>query len=74
MVKMKNIVISTCVCPKCNGEMFVPRKLNKTRNKGHLKKLWCPFCKKIRNMMEFRETKEYAKNMLGELLYEEEWI
>ena len=37
-------------CPDCSKEMYAPKRGGKRTTPGHLKRLWCPFCKKIQNM------------------------
>ena len=32
-------------CMKCSGEMSVPRQEGRKRGVGHVKDLWCPYCK-----------------------------
>lgn len=67
-MKRKTYNISTCICPDCGNQMYVPRKAGQTRNKGHQKNLWCPYCKEIKTMREYREVKDAWKNMVGEML------
>lgn len=32
-------------CMKCSGEMSIPRQEGRKRGVGHVKDLWCPYCK-----------------------------
>ncbi|MGI6501640.1 MAG: hypothetical protein ACOX1S_12380 [Anaerostipes sp.] len=43
----------------------IPRKKNQSREKGYIKNIWCPFCKKVEAMKEYRSF-EAEKNGLGE--------
>ena len=47
--------VSKLICPECGKAMFVPRKNGRKREIGHIKDVWCPFCKKIQKMTEVRE-------------------
>ena len=55
MKRRSTYSISTCVCPNCNNKMYVPRSNGMTKNKGHQKHMWCPFCKETKPMREIRE-------------------
>lgn len=68
MKKGKKYSISLCVCPQCGKEMYVPRSCGDMRNKGHLKDLWCPFCKSVLSMREYRNGKDWWKNLAGEIV------
>ena len=59
--------ISTFVCPDCGTEMPIPRWLGRRREKGHIKDLYCPKCKKIQKFKEFN-NKECYKTLDGELI------
>lgn len=49
-------------CSECgNRGIPVMRKSNKRREKGHLKKLWCCYCKKETNHVEI--TNNYTFEM-----------
>ena len=50
-----HIVIHACQCPNCGRYMFVPRRKNKLRERGHRKRLYCPYCKRVTNMYEESE-------------------
>ena len=56
MPKNKEITISDFYCVKCgNKGIPIPRKLNSTREPGHLKKLYCLYCKDTVNHVECRD-------------------
>lgn len=63
----RNINISNLICPDCKNTFPIPRINGNSRNKGHIKTIWCPFCKKERNMIEYRIGDIY-KNYFGELI------
>lgn len=46
--------ISQCVCPDCNNIFPIPRRKNRRREKQHIKDLWCPYCKEVKKMVEYR--------------------
>ena len=50
----KSFTISKFECPDCENEMYVSRQLSKQREDGHIKDLWCPYCKEIKKMKEIK--------------------
>ena len=44
------IVYYRCNC--CNGEVTVPRQKGRRRGEGHIKDLWCPYCKAAEKFVE----------------------
>lgn len=52
--RKKHIPISYFHCPDCGNIMPLPR-VHKQREKGHIKDLFCPYCKDMRKMIEQRE-------------------
>lgn len=51
--------MSVLVCPDCNGKFPIWRRKSSTREKGHLKFIWCPFCKEVKNCTEIRSQDEF---------------
>lgn len=50
-----NFVISEMYCCKCgNKGLTIPRKSNKYKEPGHLKKIYCIYCKCEWNHVEIR--------------------
>ena len=48
-------MISDTYCTQCGKKNIpIPRKRNKSREAGHLKKMWCIHCQKTTNMVEIR--------------------
>lgn len=46
-------------CPKCGQKMMdLQRGTNKTKEKHHRKRLWCPWCKEETNSVECRNDNE----------------
>lgn len=68
-MKRCQFTISQCICPDCKNKFPIPRKISKQREKGHLKDIWCPFCKETKTMLEIRESDTYL-NSIGEDLRE----
>lgn len=50
-----NYTISECICPTCGGKFPIPRRDDRQREKGHHKRIFCPYCQKVTNMLEVRE-------------------
>ncbi|MFV0363527.1 MAG: hypothetical protein ACK5LL_10650 [Suipraeoptans sp.] len=51
---IRNIIISYMHCPDCKGVFPIPRRAGGQREKGHIKDLWCPFCKCKKKFIEQR--------------------
>ena len=52
MSRKAEFVVSYLVCPECEGRVTVPRKKKRLRERDHVKTMWCPFCKKMRDFVE----------------------
>ena len=48
--------VHALVCPDCANKMYVPRKLSRLREEGHIKTMWCPYCKAQK---QFEETRYF---------------
>ena len=46
--------ISRFICPECNNIIPLPRR--KCKEKGHKKKIYCPYCKMEQNFKEIKEN------------------
>lgn len=52
---MLNITMSDMYCTNCGKKNIpVPRKKGKEREPGHLKKMYCIYCKREVNMVEIK--------------------
>ena len=61
MARMQAITSSRFFCTKCGNEGIpIYRKQGKIREAGHLKKLYCMFCKEEVNHAEIREIGGYT--------------
>lgn len=40
-------MLSWMECPACHQVTPIQRKRGKTKRRGHVKTMWCPFCKKV---------------------------
>lgn len=58
---------SDLICPECGRQFPIPRRLSQSRKKGHIKTVWCPYCKKMENMTEIR-WQDVVRTMSGEML------
>ena len=66
--KNKRVVTSSFICPDCNKAiLMLPRNHNR-REKGHIKDLFCPWCKIVQKCMEVRDDETY-KTMSGEIIF-----
>lgn len=66
MAKIKKIHISDMYCTSC-GKKGIPvaRTMGQTREAGHLKKLYCIFCKKDTNHAEVRQYGKYTVDIFN---------
>lgn len=55
MKQLRNYTISRCVCSECGLIFPIPRMKNATREKGHIKSIWCPMCKQKQKFYEIRD-------------------
>lgn len=53
-MKKQKMVISSLKCQECGTILTVPRKRARQRESGHIKHMFCPFCK---NIKAFEENK-----------------
>ena len=67
MARRKYKVTSLFVCPDCGTEIPLPRLHCAQRKKGHIKDLYCPVCKDIKEFREYK-YKEFYKNLDGEII------
>lgn len=61
--RTSNFFVSEFYCTKCGKRGFdVPRKAGSQREAGHLKKLYCIYCKNDCNFAEVRPFGDYGVN------------
>jgi len=53
MRKRTNMFTSYLTCNKCGKQFPIMRSKGYKREKGHIKDLWCPFCKTESKFKEF---------------------
>ena len=62
-MKAHKYFISQFFCTECGREGIpLPRPESKKRESGHLKTLYCSFCKKETNFVEVREHSSYTSS------------
>ena len=59
--------ISNFKCPECGNYIPLPRNKAKPREKGHIKDLFCPWCKKIQKTIEYKSN-QGIKTLSGETI------
>ncbi len=53
---MNNLTVSNMYCTQCGKKNIpIPRKKGQEREPGHLKQMYCIYCKKKQNMVEIKE-------------------
>lgn len=62
MSKVKSVYTSRFFCTKCGKEGIpIQRRIGQQKSAGHLKKLYCPWCKVQTNHVEIRPFGSYKK-------------
>lgn len=51
MKKVKRY-IRTLYCSECGGKMWATAKVGQRRSEGHLKDMYCPYCKKVTKFVD----------------------
>lgn len=67
-MRANKFVISNFICPGCGKAFPLPRAKSMKREKGHVKDLWCPFCKDVVKTLEIRPKDMYV-TMTGDVFY-----
>jgi len=65
-MKRKSFVISYFICQKCNNTFPLPRFKNSQRENGHIKDIWCPWCKDESKFLEIKDKQAY-KTVFGDI-------
>ena len=52
MKRRNDNVIMSYQCKYCGNKVTVPRQLGRLRGVGHIKDMWCPFCKENSKFIE----------------------
>lgn len=66
--RKRAFIISTFICPDCGKSVPLPRIYGRQKEHGHIKNIYCPFCKESKQFMEIRPHENY-KNMAGEVIF-----
>mgnify|MGYP007056213182 CR=1 FL=1 len=45
MKKRNDLIIMYYRCDNCQNDVTVPRQTGRRRENGHVKDMWCPWCK-----------------------------
>lgn len=60
-MRNRKISISDFYCTQCGHKTLpIPRRDGQGREPGHLKNLYCPFCKMEQNCVEVRQNGKYT--------------
>lgn len=65
MRRTDKFTLDTMLCNECHKAMFVPRRLGHKRTMGHIKDMYCPWCKKGTQFTEYLSD-QFVRNMDGE--------
>ena len=55
--------LSNLVCLECGNIFTIPRRRRKHRCDGHIKDLWCPFCKSVNKHYEIQNIDSFLYNL-----------
>lgn len=62
MKKHSGMTFSTLICPVCGKPFPIMRNYGRQRERGHIKDIWCPYCKQTQKMSEVRAGDYYKTN------------
>ena len=48
----KTFVLRNFMCPNCSNIISAPKKASRRTPIGHIKHMWCPYCKTIQGFIE----------------------
>lgn len=68
MRKRRYTTISNFICPDCSNVIPLPRSHGNQREKGHIKTLYCPFCKSEKDFKEMKRKECYI-SLAGDVIY-----
>ena len=61
MSRQKKVDFSSFYCTNCGNQVYsLPRLCSKLREPGHLKNLYCIYCKEEHNCVEVRQFGKYT--------------
>ena len=59
--------LSTFICPTCGKTFPIMRPHGQQRKRGHIKDIWCPYCKTTQKFKEVRKNDCFVNN--GNVIY-----
>lgn len=65
MGRKKYFTISRFICLNCGTIIPLPRLKSEQRELGHIKTMYCPICKDVKDFKEYREG-QAIKTLKGE--------
>lgn len=68
MRKQRFMDLSMFICSECGKTIPLMRNHGQHRERGHVKDIWCPYCKTDRKFMEVRRT-DCVTTASGEVIY-----
>ena len=55
--------LSSLVCLECGNIFTIPRNKKERRSNGHIKDIWCPFCKNVSKHYEIQDIGSFLYNL-----------
>lgn len=68
MKKQRFMDLSMLICPECGKSFPIMRNHGQRRERGHVKDIWCPYCKADRKFKEVGR-KGYMTTASGSVIY-----
>lgn len=67
MRKQRYMDLSMMICPECGKAFPIMRNHGQRRKSGHIKDLWCPYCKEDQKFLEIGRGECWKNN--GKIIY-----
>ncbi|AAY53029.1 ribosome associated inhibitor A; zinc finger domain [Listeria phage A511] len=58
VIPMVKTVQTTLLCPECGEKVSIFRRSAKQKKDGHIKHMYCPYCKKTQGFVESRKSEK----------------
>lgn len=58
----RNTVQTILQCSECGNKVKIWRKMNKQKSIGHVKHMWCPYCKDYVGFFELKDDNGYEED------------
>lgn len=59
-MKKRSFDMRTFRCPECGGTAKAAKRADRRTGPGHIKTMWCPWCRDMRDMVQIEDGAGYA--------------